>query len=232
MMVAHDMPIVVATPRNSYTIAAGVTVQMVHMLASQDGEHHITLQLHEKSQCFYRLIITGNQKISLTITLLLKGAHASAECIGLYNLNGAAQVLVTTQQIHEVQNTSSSFSFHGIMYDQAQLNYSGLIHIDAQAQQSTALQSNKTLLFSDHARVHSVPSLQVLANKVHCAHGSAVGRLDKEMVQFLCGRGLSLHAAQELLMYGFFAQSFPDITDRDSLALIDTVLKPRALEPL
>ena len=79
----------------------------------------------------------------------------------------------------------------------------GRIYVAKDAQKTDAQQTNKNLLLSRHALVHSVPQLEILADDVKCKHGSTTGQLDPAALFYLRSRGIGEDAARSLLVYAF-----------------------------
>ena len=71
------------------------------------------------------------------------------------------------------------------------------------AQKTDAQQTNKNLLLSRQALVHSMPQLEILADDVKCKHGSTTGQLDPAALFYLRSRGIGEDAARSLLTYAF-----------------------------
>jgi Fe-S cluster assembly protein SufD len=61
------------------------------------------------------------------------------------------------------------------------------------------------------------PELEIYADDVACAHGSAIGELDKDALFFLRSRGLDEASARYLLVAGFIEQVLAHI-DNDAMA--------------
>jgi Fe-S cluster assembly protein SufD len=74
------------------------------------------------------------------------------------------------------------------------------------AQKTDAAQTNKNLLLSREALVHSTPQLEILADDVKCRHGATTGQHDETALFYLRSRGLSLEAARSLLTVAFAAE--------------------------
>ena len=49
-----------------------------------------------------------------------------------------------------------------------------------------------------------MPQLEIWADDVKCAHGSAVGPLDENQIFYLQTRGLSEKDAKKMLLFSFF----------------------------
>src|SRR5262249_27134426 len=66
-----------------------------------------------------------------------------------------------------------------------------------------AKQTNKTLLLSDDAVIHTKPQLEIFADDVKCTHGATVGQLAGDAVFYLRSRGLGAEQARGLLTFAF-----------------------------
>ena len=59
------------------------------------------------------------------------------------------------------------------------------------------------------ATVSSTPQLEIWADDVQCAHGSAIGPLDKNQLFYLQARGLPEKQARHLLLQSFLGDLMP-----------------------
>jgi len=94
-----------------------------------------------------------------------------------------------------------------VLDDEARGVFSGRVVVHPDAQKSDAEQSNRNLLLSPRAEADSRPQLEIYADDVKCAHGSATGSLDPEQLFYLRSRGLDAERARQLLVYGFAADA-------------------------
>ena len=62
--------------------------------------------------------------------------------------------------------------------------FRGRIRVDQVAQKTDAFQICRTLMLSDKARVTAMPSLEITADDVKCAHGATITDLDE--VRLVC----------------------------------------------
>jgi Fe-S cluster assembly protein SufD len=63
-----------------------------------------------------------------------------------------------TLQDHRIGHTTSDLLYKGVLTDEAQSVFSGLIRVHQGAQHTDAYQANRNLLLSDQARAHSIPN--------------------------------------------------------------------------
>lgn len=159
----------------------------------------------QQSNIEINVILHGAQKSTTWFDLSLNGIHAQASLKGAYVLNSTQQLKLITNQTHAKEKTESNLAIRGLVTDHAHVYFNGLITIDKEAHQTNAAQENKNIALSDDARVYSEPSLQVLTNDVQCAHGSAIGQLDKEQLLYMQSRGIEEQQATHLLLKSFLA---------------------------
>lgn len=91
--------------------------------------------------------------------------------------------------------------------------------MEQSAQQTDSNQLSRTILLSDKSRAWAIPSLEIIADDVKCAHGATVSDLSEEELFYLRSRGISVDIARNLLMYAFAG----DITRRVDPAMLGEV---------
>lgn len=138
-----------------------------------------------------------------TITFVLQGAYAQATCKGAYHLVDTAQGTFHVMQEHNAAHTTSQVVIKTVVQDTAFFAYQGAITIAKTAQHTDARQENKNLLLHNTARVTSVPTLEVQAHDVACAHGSAVSYVHDEHLFYAASRGIPQERAQSMIVAGF-----------------------------
>jgi Fe-S cluster assembly protein SufD len=133
-----------------------------------------------------------------------EGGHVSLN--GLYLTDGRRHVDNQIRVHHAKPHCTSQQLYKGILDGRSRAVFNGRIVVDPGAQKTNAEQSNRNLLLSDGALVHSNPQLEILADDVRCTHGSTVGRLDEDALFYLRSRGIDRAAAESLLTYAFAAE--------------------------
>jgi Fe-S cluster assembly protein SufD len=89
--------------------------------------------------------------------------------------------------------------------DEARCGFTGLVVVAPGAEKTEAYQTNRNLISSDEARMHSKPQLEIYNDDVKCSHGSAIGRLDEMQLFYMRTRGLDEATARLLLKQAFMA---------------------------
>lgn len=209
-----------ADHRQEYTIVNAA--QIVHLYENTEHECmeiDLTFTVSKDRRLEFTPIIMGTSSYKITLTLILE-ENAQALIKGAYALTNAQKCMINTRQYHLGKNSTSNLSINGVVTDNAFADYRGMIRIEQTAPGTCAHQENKTMLFSDTARATSIPSIEVLNHEVSCAHGSAVGPLDKEQIMYACARGIQQVDAKKMIVRSFFGQ------------MLDKIDKPEKKEQL
>jgi Fe-S cluster assembly protein SufD len=194
-----------------YESAAAYHVGVTHVQAKRSA----TYTSHSVS--------LGGALVRNEVTALLEGEGAECTLDGLYL--AADRRLVDTHTIidHARPHCSSREFYKGILADRARGVFNGRIIVRPDAQKTDAKQTNRALLLSEEALIHTTPQLEIFANDVKCTHGAAVGQLDDDAVFYLRSRGLSHAAARHMLIHAFAA----DVTGRLPLEEVRTAVEAR-----
>ncbi len=133
----------------------------------------------------------------------LTGEGGEAICNGLYLLNGKQHFDTHMFMDHAVPNCNSHELYKGILDEKARAVFCGRILVQQDAQQTDAVQSNKSLLLSRGAKVNTLPQLEIYADDVKCTHGATIGELDEEALYYLQTRGIDPVRGKAMLTYAF-----------------------------
>ena len=136
----------------------------------------------------------------------LEGEGTDCELNGLYLTRGTQFVDNHLQVDHLAPQCRSHELYKGILEGPSRGVFNGLIHVHPGAQKTDGIQTNRNLLLSREALVHTNPQLLIFADDVKCTHGSTVGRLDADALFYLRSRGIGEEAARSLLIYAFASE--------------------------
>ncbi len=142
----------------------------------------------------------------------LMGEGASCQVNGVLFTEGKQHLTYHTLQHHEAPHCHSDFLYKAALQDRSRTVWRGMIKVDPGAQKTDGYQRNDNLLLSDHARVDSIPGLEIEADDVRCTHGSTSGKVDDELVFYAMSRGFTRREAVRMIVSGFFQQIFDRIT--------------------
>lgn len=162
---------------------------------------------------------SGRVRISMSVTLLKPETEA---IVNGFSLAGGAQRADMKTNIHHIADGCSSRQIQKNMVGgRATGSFRGRIRVEQSAQQTDSQQLSRTILLSNRARAWAVPSLEIIADDVQCAHGATVSDLSEEELFYLRSRGLSSAIARNMLMYAF-AGDVSACIDPAMLAAVDS----------
>ena len=157
----------------------------------------------------------------------LAGPGAHCDMLALTVAKETQEFDQRTLQTHQAPNTTSDLLYKNALMDKAKTIFSGLIVVDADAQQTDAYQTNRNLLLSDEAEANSLPGLEIQANDVKCSHGSTSGRIPREQEFYLQSRGIDPAKAHELIVFGFFEEVLNRLEDEHLHAVLSTLIQSK-----
>jgi Fe-S cluster assembly protein SufD len=132
-------------------------------------------------------------------------AGEGGECVlnGLFMASDQQHMDTHTLIEHAAPACASRELYKGVLDGRARGVFHGKVLVRPDAQKTDAYQTNKNLLLSREALVHSTPALEIFADDVKCKHGSTTGQLDPAALFYLRSRGIDEQAARSLLIYAF-----------------------------
>ena len=151
------------------------------------------------------LVFSG--QISIRVILAGKGSSCDLKCIYLNNSDNRTQI--NFEVVHKSGQTESTQLVRGLATDTSNVSFTGCIRIPYDSQKCYAVQNHRGILLSDKASVTAIPELEIYADDVQCAHGSAVGPLDKMHLFYLMARGIPENEAKKMLLYAFVQDVLP-----------------------
>ena len=187
-----------------------------NLLLVKKGDEFVLSEIHQTE---YELIsqkngdneyifILFNNK--LNVELNLKDEDSFIDLKVLYLAAGEEQIDIDIKSSHLALKTKSSQIIKGILTDKAKVKFHGNIYISKEGQQSDGFQNHRALLLSKNALVESVPELEIYADDVKCAHGSATGPIEKESLFYLMSRGIKQKQAEKILIQSFLNDILPE----------------------
>lgn len=149
------------------------------------------------------------------------GRHARLRMLGM-GIEDETRRLDTWSRIsHDVGECNTDELFKYVVDDNAMGAFSGLIYVAEGAEKTEAYQSNRNLVGSSTAVMHSKPQLEIYNDDVKCSHGTAIGQLDEKQLFYMMTRGLSEEQSRLMLKQAFMS----DVIDGVSLAPLRDRLK-------
>ncbi len=169
------------------------------------GLHLATLaaRLGRDARFFDHAVSLGAQLARNDISLRFDAEGGECALDGLFVLDGKRVCDTHSLVDHARPHCTSRQLYKGILDGQARGVFHGRVVVRPGAQKTDAMQTNRNLLLSREALVHSTPQLEILADDVKCKHGSTTGQLDPTALFYLRSRGIGEAAARSLLTWAF-----------------------------
>lgn len=127
------------------------------------------------------------------------------------SIGGGSQHIDNNSYVtHRGDRGHSDQLFKYVLEDNATGAFEGCIEVAHGARFNEAYQSNRNILASEGARMHTKPQLLIYNDDVKCSHGAATGQLDESALFYMRQRGIPLAEARKMLMQAFMV----DVVDR------------------
>lgn len=203
------------TTRNTViNIEPDASLQMLFMQSEHNDSTYtlnVKVNMARNARLFCHIISLYGGSIENRVEVGLQGEGASCRIKGLFLADLRQRIVNRININHYVPNCYSDQLFKGIIDNQAQAFFGGLIKVFANAQKTRAYQANHNLILSPQAKMTTQPQLEIYADDVKCSHGASIGRLDELSLFYLRSRGISLDEARHLQQMAFVLDVLQDI---------------------
>ncbi len=173
-------------------------------------------QLYARQDEGSRLLVNGTTLACGTTRndyhISLEGAGASSMLTGMAIASGHQHVDNDSCVNHRTHDCESRQMFKYILDDEATGAFEGGITVFPGAERTSAYQSNKNILASAAAKMHTKPQLLIYCDDVKCSHGATTGQLDQNALFYMRQRGISEKMARTMLMQAFMADVIDTVT--------------------
>lgn len=133
----------------------------------------------------------------------LDGPGAECRLAGMAIGTGAMHTDNSSSVTHRAERCHSDQLFKYVLDDKATGAFEGSITVTGQGRFTEAYQSNRNILASTDARMHTKPQLLIFNDDVKCSHGATTGQLDQNALFYMRTRGIPLAEARTMLMQAF-----------------------------
>ncbi|MCC8174818.1 MAG: Fe-S cluster assembly protein SufD [Bacteroidales bacterium] len=146
----------------------------------------------------------------------IDGPGCDCRLAGMVIGTGKMHVDNSSQVTHAAQRCHSNQLFKYALSDEATGAFEGSITVTPEGAFTEAYQSNRNILASPDARMHTKPQLLIFNDDVKCSHGATTGQLDQQALFYMRTRGIPLQEARTMLMQAFMVDVI-DTVRLDSL---------------
>lgn len=101
-------------------------------------------------------------------------------------------------------------------------------HLKAENKEVKAHLECRGLILSEKGTIHAIPEMESEFRDVNMSHEAAIGRINKDEIEYLTSRGFTTEQAQSIIVRGFMdvnVLGLPDILRKEIEKLEDTTLK-------
>jgi Fe-S cluster assembly protein SufD len=220
-----------SNPVTEVAVAAGGWLEHTRIQRESERAWHIGLtHVDQARDSHYRSfsLAMGAALARHNLHVRLNDENIETLMYGLYLTRNEQLADNHTAIYHDQPNCRSWEVYKGILDGRSRAVFNGKVFVKPEAQKTDAKQTNRNLLLSDEARVHTKPQLEIFADDVRCTHGATVGRLDEVARFYTRSRGIPAAATDRLLTYAFAAE----VVDEVALAPVRQELDRLVLERL
>ena len=142
----------------------------------------------------------------------LAGEHCDTRLAGMVIGSDSQHIDNCSRVFHQAPHCRSNQMFKYVLTDKSQGAFEGGIEVDRSAPFTEAYQSNRNLLASTDARMHTMPQLLIYNDDVKCSHGATTGQLDQDALFYMRSRGIPEQEARVMLMQAFMSDVIDTVT--------------------
>jgi Fe-S cluster assembly protein SufD len=195
------------------TLFRGARLMLARRVVGESGFASFTdrATVGEGASLAMTTLAAGGADTRLDGEIRLAGEGAYAEAGGALLARGRQRHDANLVVRHEQAGGTSRQVWRSVADDRAICSVAARVEVARGAQQTDGEQSLKGLLLSRTATINAKPELEIFADDVKCAHGCAVGELDRDALFYMASRGVPAEDAKALLTRAFVADAIERI---------------------
>ncbi len=190
-------------------VKAGARVK--HYRLHGGADNTLTVRIGENAAYELVTLHLGNGDLSMSFDLAGEGANCRSDVV--YILSGDEKSVIASDVRHNADKTVSAQLVKGAVGGRGHAAFQGGILIPYDKKEIDGAQQHRALLLSRDATVEAVPRLEIYADDVKCAHGSAIGTLNQDQLYYMRTRGIDETDARALLTTAFLNEVLDGIED-------------------
>lgn len=164
-----------------------------------------TIAVHQSRNSTYtnNVFVFDGGVVRNSITVWQNDEFCNTNLNGLFIAHNENHFDLFTQVHHNHPNGTTRELYKGLANDKATGIFTGKIRVAPGAVKTQAYQSNRNILLSEEATIHSKPLLEIFADDVSCTHGSTCGQINPDALFYCQSRGIDHDTAVHLLLESF-----------------------------
>jgi FeS assembly protein SufD len=145
----------------------------------------------------------GSQLSRYKIDSIMKGQGSIAEDVEIIFGVGDQSFDITSNLIHEGNNSRGRVLVKSVMKDASKSLFKGMIKIGKGAKGSESYLAGHSILLDKGAKSDAIPGLEIETNEVKATHSASVAQMDESQLFYLMSRGLNMESAKREIVSGF-----------------------------
>jgi Fe-S cluster assembly protein SufD len=212
-------------------VGYGARLRYANLQRLGDGAWRIGAQRVEVGQD--AVVTTLNAEIGSAISKVgmdvrMTGKGGTSKLLGLLAAGSSQSIDFNTCQDLLASHTTSDLLYLSALYDASHAAFYGVTRVRPEAKQTSSYQECRNLLLSPKAGAEPIPVLEIETNDIlRCGHGATAGAIDPVQRFYAQSRGLSVEAAERMIVRGFFERVVAQIDSEPIKARILDALAPR-----
>lgn len=204
-----------------------------HVRLQTGGRGITTVAVLQKDSSRYqqRLVSLGGALSRTDVEVALDGEGAECQLRGAYHVSGEGlaheHVDHHVRIVHRADRTRSEVDHRGLLDGEGVSVFDAQTIVGLEVRGVEAHQSNRNLLLSSGARVHTKPHLEISNDDIVASHGATVGALDPDALFYLRQRGIPEAKAKAMLTHSFLRAALDGMRDEALHAELDAALRGR-----
>ncbi|MDE5635454.1 MAG: SufD family Fe-S cluster assembly protein, partial [Muribaculaceae bacterium] len=134
------------------------------------------------------------------------GDECECHLDGMAVASGSQHIDNSSDVRHAACRSTSRQLFKYVLDDQSTGAFEGSIVVEPGARFTEASQTDRNILASRGARMHTKPQLLIYNDDVKCSHGATTGQLDDRALFYMQSRGIPREEARMMLMQAFMTE--------------------------
>lgn len=200
---------------------------MVHSWKEDITVKPISIALVDESATFISnyVCLKPVKNITMYPTAVLQGENARASFNSLILSHPGALQDIGSRVIARQRNTRAEIISRAV-------SLGGKIiargHLKAENKDIKAHLECRGLILSERGSIHAIPEMESDFRDVDMSHEAAIGRINKDEIEYLCSRGFSRNQAQSIIVRGFMdvdVLGLPELLKKEISSIEDNILK-------
>ena len=214
--------------RTKVLAAAGAKVHLVQLqLLGRDFRHlnDVGCELAEAANFDVLQLQLGGKELYNGVRTELKGARSNFEAsIGYFGRRGQ-NLDMNFVANHYGEHTTCTMLSDGVLQEKACKTYRGTIDFKTGSSGSKGDEKENVLLLSDDVINQTVPLILCAEEDVQGNHGANIGRLEDELLFYLCSRGFTIKEAVDMMAKAKIEALCRNIQDEETVKLVEMYLE-------